>query len=65
MTTEFREILEISQQHKVGLTFYLGGQVVHGYVTKIQMEAQLVEVRNQTHDRVLIRMERVDALAMP
>ena len=59
----FAELLEMSQNEKKGLVFYVGGQTIPGIVTK-QNLPHTVEVRNQTHSRILIRMERVDAVAM-
>lgn len=59
----FAELLQTSQAEKKGLVFYLGGQTVAGIVIKITGN-DLVEVRNQTHSRILIRLDRVDAVAM-
>jgi hypothetical protein len=57
-----QELFELSQKQKKGLTFYIGGQCLGGVVTKIGDE--LVEVRNQEYDRILIRIASVDAVAM-
>jgi hypothetical protein len=58
----FGELIEVSRTEKKGLTFYIGGQTVPGIVTKVN--ADTVEVRNQSHSRVLIRLDRVDAVAL-
>ena len=58
----FAELLSISQNENKGLTFYVGGQVIVGLVTKVN--GGTVEVRNQTHSRVVIRLDRVDAVAL-
>ena len=58
----FDEILAASQADKKGLTFYVKGQTIGGAVIKRTAEA--VEVRNQTHSRIVIRLESVDAIAM-
>ena len=57
----FQELLEFSLANKRGLTFYLNGQTVAGYVTKIG--GHTVEVRNQQHDRIVILFERIDGVA--
>lgn len=59
----FADLLQASQTEKKGLVFYIGGQTVAGVVVKITGN-DLVEVRNQTHSRILIRLDRVDAVAM-
>ena len=58
----FGELFEISRAEKKGLTFYIGGQTVPGIVTKVNPDT--VEVRNQSHSRVVIRLDRVDAVAL-
>jgi hypothetical protein len=58
----FRELLELSQQTRKGLTFYVGGQTIPGYVIRILDAGGAVEVGNQTQSRVVIRLERVDAV---
>ncbi|MCW5966818.1 MAG: hypothetical protein KIT83_22450 [Bryobacterales bacterium] len=59
----FTELLQASQADKKGLVFYVGGQTVAGVVMKITGD-DVVEVRNQTHSRIVIRLDRVDAVAM-
>ncbi|MEP7365563.1 MAG: hypothetical protein ABI972_20095 [Acidobacteriota bacterium] len=56
-----QELLDISQANKRGLIFYLNGQTVAGYVTKISDHT--VEVRNQQHDRVILLRDRIDGVA--
>ncbi len=58
----FADLFTTSQNEKKGLTFYVGGQPIAGIVTKVNSDA--VEVRNQTHSRVVIRLDRVDAVAL-
>ena len=48
---------------KKGLTFYVGGQTIAGYVLRIRDDGAVVEVRNQTNSCIAIRMDRVDAIA--
>ena len=57
----FQELFAASQKDKKGLTFYVKGQTIPGVVTKVGGDA--VEVRNQTHGRIVIRIESIDAVA--
>ena len=57
----FQELLDFSQANKRGLTFFVKGQTVAGYVTKIA--DRTVEVRNQQHDRVILLLDSVDGVA--
>jgi hypothetical protein len=59
----FEELFEVSRTEKKGLTFYVGGQTIAGIVLRVNA-SQTVEVRNQTHSRVIIRLDRVDAVAL-
>ncbi len=58
----YQELLKESLEKKFGLTFYLNGATVPGVVTRIGDDGY-VEVRNQEHGRIIIRMDRVDAVA--
>ena len=58
----FDQLVLQSQQEKFGLVFYLQGQQIPGVVTRVVSDG-VVEVRNQQHDLILIRLERVDAIA--
>ena len=57
----FRELLDLSKQEKSGLTFYLNGQTLPAIVTKINDDGT-VEGRNQQYDRIVIRLNRVNAI---
>ncbi len=59
----YQELIEQSQKEKKGLTFFIKGQTVAGIVTKMS-GSETVEVRNQTHSRIIIRLDQVDALAI-
>jgi len=59
----FAELFETSQTEKKGLTFYVGGATIAGIVAKVN-GADSVEVRNQMHSRIVIRLDRVDAVAI-
>ncbi len=56
-------LLQLSLKEKKGLTFFVNGQTIPGIVTII-IGDEAVEVKNQTHDRIIIRLESVDAVAL-
>jgi len=58
----FRELLDRSEKERKGLMFYVKGQTIPGVVIKIN--ADTVEVRNQTYGRVVIRLDSIDAVAI-
>jgi hypothetical protein len=58
----WRELLDASLAEKHGLEFHVNGQVIPGVVTAISDDGA-VEVRNQVRDRIVIRLDRVDAIA--
>lgn len=57
----FQELFDYSQKEKKGLTFYVQGQTIPGVVTKM-IGDEAVEVRNQTSNRIIIRLDRIDAV---
>lgn len=59
----FVELLKASQRDKKGLTFHVGGQTIGGLVVKAPGDGT-VEVRNQEFGRIVIRLDRVDAVAI-
>ncbi len=63
MLSHYQELLNLSQNENKGLTFYVNGQTIPGLVTKIVGD-EAVEVRNQMHDRLIIRVDRIDAIAL-
>lgn len=58
----YQGLLKESLEKKFGLTFYVNGEIIPGIVVKMDDDGY-VEVRNQEHGRVIIRMDRVDAIA--
>jgi hypothetical protein len=46
-----------------GLTVYIGGQTVVGIVTKIN-GGETVEMRNREVSRIVVRIDRIDAVSM-
>ena len=63
MNTEIKKYLEESLQNKKGLTFYVNGNTVNGYVIRI-VDDSSVEVRNQSSSKVRVLLDRLDAIAM-
>ena len=58
----YQELFAASQKDKKGLTFFVKGQSIPGVVTKV-IGTDAVEVRNQTHGRIIIRIDQIDAVA--
>lgn len=58
----FQELFELSIRDKKGLTFYFQGQTLTAIVTKILGDGA-VEARNQTHGRIIIRLDGLIAVA--
>ena len=59
----YQELFAASQKDRKGLAFYVKGQMIPGVVTKV-IGNEAVEVRNQTHGRIVIRIDSIDAVAM-
>ena len=58
----FRELLEMSLKEKKGLVFYVNGQTIAAAVTRFIGE-DAVEVKNREFGRIIIRLDRIDAVA--
>ena len=43
---------------------YVNGQTIGGGVTRIE-PGQWVELRNQTYGKIIVRIDRIDAIAAP
>jgi len=56
--------LVAAQQDKRGITLYVGGQTIGGAVTRVE-PGQWVELKNQTSGRIMVRLDRIDAIAAP
>ena len=59
----FKELIELSHKEKRGLTIFIKGQTISGFVTQI-IGLEAIEVRNQTYRRVIIRLDAVEAMAI-
>jgi endonuclease YncB( thermonuclease family) len=55
--------LQESLETKKGITFYVNGNTIPGYVTRI-IDTVAVEVKNQRSSKVLILMEKIDAVEL-
>ena len=58
------QALVAAQQDKRGITLYVAGQTIGGAVTKVE-PGQWVELKNQTMSRIVVRLDRIDAIAAP
>jgi putative heme degradation protein len=58
------QALAAAQESKKGIMVYVGGQAIGGGVVKIEA-GQWVEMRSQQYGRIVIRMDRIDGIAMP
>ncbi len=58
------QALAAAQQDKRGITVYVAGQAIGGAVTRIE-SGQWVELKNQTASKIIIRLDRIDAIAAP
>ena len=58
------QALNVALQDKRGITLYVNGQTISGAVTRIE-PGQWVELRNQQHGRILVRLDRIDGIAAP
>ena len=58
------QALATAQQDKRGVTLHVAGQVVAGAVTRIE-PGQWVELRNQQFGKIVVRLDRIDAVAAP
>jgi threonine dehydratase len=57
------EVLNQSLAQKKGLAIHVAGQVINAVFVK-RVDANTIEVRNQTFGRILIRVDRIDAIAI-
>ena len=59
----FDELITFSLNEKKGLTFYVAGQEIAGMVVK-RHDDGVLELRSQQYRRILLRLDRVDAVAL-
>lgn len=58
------QALTAAQAERKGVTLLVSGQQLGGAVTRIE-PGQWVELRNAQHGRIVVRLDRVDAVLMP
>jgi hypothetical protein len=58
------QMLGAAQQEKRSVMLYVGGQAIGGAVLRIE-PGRSVELRNQQYGRIVVRLDRVDAVAQP
>ena len=58
------QALAAAQADKRGITLHVNGQTIGGAVVRIEPGAW-VELRNQLHGRIVVRLDRIDAVALP
>lgn len=63
-THGLEQSLAAAQQDKRGITVYVAGQAIGGAVTRIE-PGQWVELKNQTASKIIVRLDRIDAIAAP
>ena len=63
-TTNIEQMLGAAQQEKRSVMLYVGGQAIGGAVLRIE-PGRSVELRNQQYGRIVVRLDRVDAVAQP
>ena len=55
--------LDESLEKKKGITFYVNGNTVVGYVSQI-FDTTAVEVKNRNSSKVLIAIDKIDAVEL-
>ena len=59
----YEELFNLSLTQKKGLSVYAGGQVIVGVFVK-RIDANTVELRSQQFAKIIVRLDRVDAIAL-
>ena len=63
MLQSYQELFDKSLKEKKGLNFYVNGQTIGAVFVKM-IGNDAIEVRNQTYGRIIIRLDRIDAVAI-
>jgi hypothetical protein len=56
-------LLEQSLTKVRGLSIYIGGQVINAIFVQ-HIDANTIELRNQSFSRIVLRVDRIDAIAI-
>ncbi len=59
----YDELFNLSLTQKKGLSVYVGGQVIVGVFVK-RIDGNTVELRSQQFAKIIVRLDRVDAVAL-
>ena len=59
----YQELFDRSQKEKKGLNFYVKGQTIGAVFVKL-IGTDAIEARNQTYNRIIIRLDSIDAVAI-
>ena len=59
------QALADAQQDKRGITLYVNGQTIAGAVTRVEPGRRWVELKNRTYGKIIVRIDRIDAIAAP
>lgn len=59
----FKELIELSQNEKRGLTIYINGQTIVGIVTKV-IGKEAIEIRSQMISKGVVLVSSIDAMAV-
>ena len=59
------QALAAAQQDKRGITLYVNGQAIGGAVTRVEPGRRWVELKNRTYGKIIVRIDRIDAIAAP
>lgn len=52
-----------AQQDKRSVMLYVSGQTIGGAVVRVEPGRSVVELRNQQYGRIVVRLDRIDAVA--
>lgn len=59
----YQALFDASRENKRGLTLYVDGAGINGYVVGM-IGRDAVELRSQQHDRIVVKLDRIDAIAL-
>ena len=61
------QALDAARQSQRGITLYVNGQTIGGAVVRVDTSTApgWVELRNQQHGRIVVRLDRIDGAALP
>ena len=63
LVQSYQELFDRSLKEKKGLNIYVNGQTIGAVFVKM-IGNDAIEARNQTYGRIVIRLDRIDAVAI-